>query len=58
MDLLRIPMATILFLAATYMLIIQPEMLSGTLGTVGAVVCIGALVYAIALYSNINITLK
>jgi hypothetical protein len=58
MDLIKIPMATILFIGAAYMLIARPDMLSGPVGTVGAVVCIGALVLAIALYTNINITIK
>ncbi len=58
MDLIKIPMATILFIGAIYMLLARPDMLSGTVGSIGAVVCIAALVYAIALYTNINITIK
>lgn len=59
MDLFKIPMATILFIGAVYMLIARQDILSGTtVGTLGAVVCIGALVISIALYTNINITFK
>ena len=58
MDLIKIPLATVIFIAAAYMLLMRNDLLSGPMGTIGAIICIGALVYSITLYTNININFK
>lgn len=58
---IRVPLATILFIGSAALLISpQSPLLSlgGYLGTVGALACIGCLVYSFTLYSNLDIVKK
>lgn len=59
-DLIRIPLATVIFIAAAFLLIAPNSylnILDDTFRTIGAVICMGALVYSITLYTNIRINL-
>lgn len=55
MDLMRIPLATIMFLGSVFLLSTYFINQNDTMGTIGSFVCIVALVFSFMLYSNINI---
>ena len=55
MDMMRVPVATILFLGSVYFLLTTFNRVDGFLSNVGAMICIAALVISFMLYSNINI---
>lgn len=55
MDLMRIPLATIMFMGSVFLLTSYFNKIDSVMGTVGALVCIVALVFSFMLYSNINI---
>jgi uncharacterized membrane protein len=59
LDLMRIPFATVLFLASVFLLstYFSRFKAGGVLGTVGALACICVLVYSMVLYSNMDMPL-
>jgi hypothetical protein len=56
---MRIPFATVLFLASVFLLSTYFKPAGGDiLSTVGALICICVLVYSIVLYSNLDVPLN
>lgn len=55
MNLMKIPVATIIFLASVFLLTTYFSKENSIFGTIGAFLCIAGLVYSFMLYSNINI---
>lgn len=53
-ELMRIPFATVLFLSSVFMLWTYFSKPDSVFGIVGAMVCIGVLVYSIVLYTNLD----
>ena len=62
-DFIRIPLASVIFIVTAFLLIPSGSFLNQLADTdilkiVGAIVCMGALVYSIALFMNIRLTLN
>ena len=55
LNLLRIPLATILFLSSVFLLSTYFSEMDGVLSAAGAFLCIATLVYSMVLFSNLDL---
>ena len=56
LEIMRIPFATVLFLASVFLITQYFINFNNVLGDIGAAVCICALVYSLILYSRLDIS--
>ncbi len=54
LELMRIPLATVLFVSSVFMLSTYFNK-DSLFGVIGSLVCIGVLVYSIVLYANLDV---